>query len=207
MAKKQTPAYMLAKSLTLGQIATVFDVMFAGTGNRQFMDDLKKIDPDTAGMIESALRDDRGKSSKALKTEAARSAGDKRTLDYWDALWRQWWKLVSELGDEGGRYAVQEEHWEPPYFDGYILAEDLDEVARGMLDLIEEVYPSVGDDGLFLDALEEIVQGIHSYPDWMGVEQYEGLVLERAATLCVVKWAWLSSKGDKNPGMAFLESE
>lgn len=205
MAKKQTPGYILAKSLTLGQIATVFDAIFAGTEYSQFMDELKQTDPDTAGMIESALRGDRKKAPKGSKARGARNTGDKRTLDYWDALWRQWGKLVSELGDEGGRYAVQEEHWEPPCFDGYIMAEDLDEVARDMLALIDEVYSSVGDDDLFLDALEDIVQGIHSYPEWMGVEQYEGLVLERAATLCAVKWAWLSSGEDESPGKAFLE--
>jgi hypothetical protein len=50
----------------------------------------------------------------------------------WSELWQEWWALVTEASEEDGRYIQQEASWEPPYFDDYAFAEDLDAVAAKM---------------------------------------------------------------------------
>jgi hypothetical protein len=66
-------------------------------------------------------------------------------------------RIVSELGDEEGRYAEREHHWEEPYFAAQDFASDLDEVAEQMLPMLETVH-EIGDDGddLFEGALTDI---------------------------------------------------
>lgn len=128
-----------------------------------------------------------------------------RTLEYWNSLWRQWDNLVFEVGDEEGKYAVQDAHWEPPYFDGFTLAEDLDQIAVDMLPLIDDVYAPAKNPVLFSEALEEIAANITSYPEWMEVESDEGSTLGVNTTRCILKWLWLSSRNDSHPGQAFLD--
>jgi len=109
------------------------------------------------------------------------------------------------LGDEDGKYAVQDHHWEEPYFDGWSLADDLEPIAKDMLGLIEDVYDEVNDPDVFLDALEELEDQIGSYPEWMGVEHGEPCALQASMTQCVLKWLWLSSQHERHPGRSFAE--
>jgi len=126
-------------------------------------------------------------------------------MEYWSSLWRNYDGIISEVGDEKGKYAVQDHHWEAPYFDGSSLAEDLEPIAEDMLTLMEDVYNEVDDPDLFLKALEEIDEQIGSYPEWMGADYVEPCVLEEKLTQCVLKWLWLSSHRERNPGQTFAE--
>ena len=51
-------------------------------------------------------------------------------MEYWSSLWRNYDDIISEVGDEEGKYAVQDHHWEEPYFDGGSLALDLEPIAK-----------------------------------------------------------------------------
>jgi hypothetical protein len=166
------------------------------------MDDFKKADPDMAATVDNVLKD--GWSTADGKTES-RLASHQRTLEYWNSLWRQWHEIVAELGDEDGTYAVQDHHWEEPYFAGASFASDLEPIARDMLGLIDDVYESVEDPELFIEALEEIEENIASYPEWMGVEYGDPLGLEKYSTLCLLKWLWSGLQQEPHPGIALFE--
>jgi hypothetical protein len=158
---------LLMESLTAEQIACMLDVVASSGGLKCLMDDFKKTDPDMAATVDKILK---GGCSVTGGITEKHLASYKRTMEYWDSLWRQWHGVVAELGDEDGTYAVQDHHWEEPYFDGYGFASDLEPIARDMLGLINDVYNSVDDPDLFEAALADIEENIASYPEWMGVE-------------------------------------
>ena len=192
---------ILVESLTTDQIVLLLDVVFSAGDINRFADRLKNADSDMAETVIKVLK---MAHDKGGKSPVGRVASDQRTIEYWNALWNHWDSLVSEVGDEEGKYAVQEEHWEPPYFDASALAYDLDGVAADMLDLIDDVYDLVDSPDLFAEALDEINSSISFYPEWMGVEYDEECVLGKNATCCILKWLWLSSQKDAHPGKTFL---
>ncbi len=193
---------MLVKSLTSEQIAGLLTVVSASIDLNQFMDEFTKIDPDMAATVKKILAADQGSVSKG-KTKPLASL--KRTMEFWVSLWSKFDDAIGELGDEGGKYAVEDHHWEPPYFDGWSLADDLGPVAKDMLGLIEDVYEEVNDPDVFLDALEEMDDQIGLYPEWMGVEHGEPCVLQESMTQCVLTWLWLSSQHERHSGRTFAE--
>jgi len=85
------------------------------------------------------------------------------------------------------------------------LALDLEPIAAEMLTLLDDVYGLVDAPDLFTEALVEIEDKISLFPEWMGVEQGERCELGKNATECVLKWLWMSSQSDANPGIYFLE--
>ncbi|MGB9439722.1 MAG: hypothetical protein WCB15_17370 [Desulfobacterales bacterium] len=200
--KKIKMGQLLMESLTAEQIASMLEVVASAGGLKSLMDDFVKADPDMAATIDNILKG--GRSTVDGKTEN-RATSHKRTLEYWNSLWRHWHEIVAEVGDEEGKYAVQDHHWEEPYFDGSFLASDLEPIARDMLGLIDDVYKSVEDPELFIEALEDIEESIASYPEWMGVENGESCELEKNATLCVLKWLWSGLQHEPQPGRTLLE--
>jgi hypothetical protein len=193
---------LLMESLTAEQIACMLDVIASSGGLKCLMDDFKKTDPDMAATVDKILKG--GWSVTGGITEK-HLASHKRTMEYWDSLWRQWHGVVAELGDEDGTYAVQDHHWEEPYFDGYGFASDLEPIARDMLGLINDVYNSVDDPDLFEAALADIEENIASYPEWMGVEYGDPLGLEKYSTLCVLMWLWSGLQHEPHSGIALVE--
>ena len=161
---------LIMESLTKDQIACMLEVVASAGDLKSLMDDFMRADPDMAATIDEIFKRFR---TKANGKTQIRPVSHKRTLEYWNSLWRHWHEILADVGDEEGKYAVQDHHWEAPYFDGYYLASDLEPIARDMLDLIDDVYPSVDDPELFTDALESIEASIASYPEWMGVEHGE----------------------------------
>ena len=117
-------------------------------------------------LIEKTLTANKGSVSKG-KTKPLASL--KRTMEFWDSLWGKFDDAMGELGDEDGKYAVQDHHWESPYFDGSSLADDLEPIAKDMLKLIEDVYDEVNDPNLFLNSMQEMDDQIHHYPEWMRI--------------------------------------
>ena len=200
--KKIKIGQLLLESLTKEQIACMLDVVASAGGLKSFMDDFRKADPDLAATVDNVLKD--GRSTADGKTKN-RLASHQRTLEYWNSLWRHWHEIVAELGDEDGTYAVQDHHWEEPYFAGASFASDLEPIARDMLDLIDDVYESIEDPELFIEALEEIEENIGSYPEWMGAEYGDPLELEKYSTLCVLKWLWSGLEHEPHPGITLLE--
>jgi len=200
--KKVNIGQMLVKSLTLEQIAGLLTVISSASDLNLYMEKFEETDPDMAAAVKRIL--DLGSDSKGRpKTGSLTSL--KRTMEYWGTLWNTFYETISEVGDEDGRYAAQEHHWEPPYFDGWSLAHDLEPSAEKMLRIMDEAYDEVTDPDLFYNALEEIETSIGAYPEWMGAEHGEPCVLEEKMTQCVLKWLWLSSKNETEKGKTFAE--
>ncbi|MGD8445812.1 MAG: hypothetical protein PVI94_20100 [Desulfobacterales bacterium] len=193
---------LLLESLTREQMARMLDVVASAGGLKSYMDDFKKADPDMAATVDKILK---GDSAATDGKTASPMASHKRTLEYWDSLWRQWHGIVAELGDGDGTYAVQDHHWEEPYFDGYGFASDLEPIAGDMLSLIDDVYNSVDDPDLFEAAIEDIEENIASYPEWMGAEYGDPTGLEKNVTLCVLNWLWTGFQHELHPGIVLLE--
>ena len=200
--RKYSIGPILMKSLTSEQVAGLLTIVSASTDLNIYMEKFEKIDPDMATTVKKILAADK---DSASRDEVRRLTSLQRTMEYWFSLWRNYDDIIGEVGDEEGKYAAQDHHWEEPYFHGWSLAQDLEPIAEDMLTLMEDVYDEVGDPDLFLKALEEIDNQISSYPEWMGSDQGEPCVLEEKLTQCVLKWLWLSSQHEKNPGQTFAE--
>jgi hypothetical protein len=200
--KKIRVGQLLMKSLTAEQIACMLDVVVSAGGLKGLMDDLTEADPDMAATVGNILKGNR--TAVDGKTES-RPVSHKRTMEHWNSLWRHWHEIVAEVGDEEGKYAVQDHHWEEPYFDGSFFASDLEPIAQDMLGLIDDIYHSVEDPELFVEAIADIEESIASYPEWMGVEYGEPSELEKNATLCILKWLWSSIQHEPHPGITLIE--
>jgi len=200
--RKYSIGQILMKSLTSKQIAGLLTAVSASTDLNIYMEKFEKIDPDMATTVKKILATDQDSASRG---KTGRLTSLQRTMEYWFSLWRNYDGIISEVGDEEGKYAVQDHHWEEPYFDGGSLARDLEPIAEDMLTLMEDVYDEVDDPDLFLEALKEIDDQIGSYPEWMGADYGEPCVLEEKLTQCVLKWLWLSSHRERNPGQTFAE--
>ncbi len=202
MKDKETIGQILIESLTTDQIACMLDVVALAGDLKSLMDDFMRADPDMAATVDEILK--RGRTVADGKTKS-RPVSDKRIMEYWNSLWRHWHEILANLGDEEGKYAVQDHHWEAPYFDGSSFASDLEPIARDMLGLIDDVYPSVDDPDLFIEALESIEASIASYPEWMGVEYGEPCELEKYTTSCVLKWLWAGLQHESRSGISLIE--
>ena len=194
----------IVEALTEEQLAVLLELVCQPTVLRPLMEGLEKIDEDVAETVEKIVFGKKEASAEADPGFAA-TASEGKILERWRSLWEQWGDLASELGDEHGRYAEQDDEWHPPYFDGDALSSDLEPLGEQMLEILEKVFDLVDDDDLFRDALEDLEYDIMSYPDYMGVEQYEGCYLGENVSFCALQWAWLASKFSENPGREFLE--
>jgi hypothetical protein len=199
--KETTIGHLLLESLTKDQIACMLEVVASAWDIKNLMDEFMRTDPDMAATVGEVLKEVRAKTDWKTKS---RPVSHKRTMEYWNSLWRQWHEILADIGDEEGKYAVQDHHWEEPYFDGFQLACDIEPIAQEMLGVIDDAYSSVKDPNLFVGALEKIEASIASYPEWMGAEYGEPVELEKNATSCVLKWQWLGLQYQPRPGIKLL---
>ncbi|HEY9625999.1 MAG TPA: hypothetical protein V6C84_01750 [Coleofasciculaceae cyanobacterium] len=129
-------------------------------------------------------------SSIAESTEASatQTVSLAKQAQIWSELWQEWDDIVSEASEEGGKYILQEAHWEPPYFDATTFSEDLERVAAQMRSLIQTAFvqqftPDHGFVTALLEAESAISEGLE---DWMEVT--DGLYLENHSTHCLLQW-------------------
>ena len=113
--KENTIGQVLIESLTTDQIACMLEVIASAGNLKSLMDDFMRADPDMAATVDEVLKGTRAKAGGETKS---RPVSHKRTMEYWNSLWRDWHKILADVGDEEGKYAVQDHHWEEPYFDG-----------------------------------------------------------------------------------------
>ncbi len=200
--KKELIGKRILDSLTAEQVAAVLDVIAASGDLERHLDNIGQSDPDAAATVGRILESQDPKRAGGPKGQVASS---RRMMADWDSLWQKWDAIVSEVGDEDGKYAVQEAHWEPAYFDGYTLASDLEPIAGEMLVLIDDVFDEVNESDLFIDAVGEIADNMTLYPEWMGVEYGESCTLGENVTRCVLNWMWRAAQETATPGVAMVE--
>lgn len=173
----------IMEALTKDQVSQLVEAVFSVIDSKDRNQVLGCVSPDIRKTLSKLLSGGMATKRKVVSAE--------KNLEKWNHLWSQWYEAVFEVGEEDGKYVRQEDHWEAPYFDGYILAEDLEKIAKNMFPLIEEIFPAgVKDKDVFAEAIETIEQNIESYPEWMGAD-YEGLCLEPVTTRCLLQWEWL----------------
>ena len=193
---------LIMEALTKDQLASLLDRL-ATTGRLEILtSEIVHLFPDLAATLSQILNQP---DSKTAGPAAKRITSLRRLHENWNELWEQWHKIVAEVGDEEGKYAIQDAHWETPYFGDSYLAEDLEKIAFCMLPLIDNVYDSVPRPDLFTDAIEEIADHIDQYPEWMGAEYGDPCVLGKNVTRCVLMWLLNTSKKDPVPGMFLVE--
>jgi hypothetical protein len=190
----------LVDSLTAPQIKALLGVVAKAGVLESLGAQLQAADSDMATTVQRLL----ARTPQGSATDATPPHSTQKILESWQDLWDRWDSHVSEVGDEEGAYASQEHHWEPPCFDPYSLSDDLDQVAKDMLNWIGTVHPLVCNPDLFLDALTELDDAIESYPEWMNASE-EPCVLGNNATRCVLEWTWRSLQEKPQPGAEFLQ--
>jgi len=199
----------LLEAVTKEQVAKLLDIVFSQGDVDRWQEGIMKADPDLAFTLARLLAAEEGSNppdSDGMTEKKARiTLSEGRLLERWRDLWRRWNETIAEVGDEDGRYAVHEHHWEEPYFDDFSLANDLETIAGEMLPLIDEVFTLIDEPGLFRHALEGISEAIADYPEWMGVEYDEGCKLGKNTTRCVLKWSRLSAGEGTGAGAVLLE--
>lgn len=124
----------------------------------------------------------------------------------WGIYHKAWNKLMSKALTENSAYWIQENHWEPPYFDTSAFLDDLLEVLQKMAPLRETAivhrFKGLPD---FPSDLGEIYAAIEAgTPDWSYFE--ESLDLNRAFTTEVMAWSWASARFQGQTPAGFLEA-
>ena len=73
------------------------------------------------------------------------------------------------------------------------FSDDLEEVCRYLLPLIENIAPlAVADPDIFMNAIVGIETNMKDYPDWMELEK-KRCTIGTFATQCILKWTWITS--------------
>jgi hypothetical protein len=175
----------ILEALTREQVTHLLDTVLRIYGNQGREKLLGALDDDVASTLTRLLHP--GAAS------GKRIVSDDRQLQEWTEHWRHWSRIVSELGDENGRYAVRDRDWDAPRFAAEDLAADLEQVAEQMLPMLESVYETGNEgDELFEGALVDMENDISAYPEWMGADE-DSCTLGPQTTQCVLRWGRLGT--------------
>ncbi len=192
----------LMRALTNKQVedllTTIFDLL-----DEQKLNELRStVDKDLATTLSRLIAT---KTPDAKPSSPKRIISDQKYIEEWESLWSEWADIALEVSEEKGQYVCQENDWDPPYFDGYALAEDLDRIAEKMSPHIEKIYKLGAEkENVFLEGLQEIENGIHGLPDWLGADQ-DSFELGQATTQCILKWEWLVAGAKTQQPATFVE--
>lgn len=125
------------------------------------------------------------------KVEPAPSAS--KLLQDWEDLRSRWVDTVESSSDMEGRYSGERNHWEPPWWDGYLLMHDLDEIAAEMKPLVKDAFEHGGEMPFLLEAIE---LARASLPDWVGAEYDDVPPVAPTMVEVTLQWEWLGSHDD-----------
>jgi hypothetical protein len=183
---KRKIGYRLLEALTYEELAKVFDAAFSIINPDHLEVLLSRLDGGTANTISGLITANRPKSKKSISSE-------EKIIQQWQRLWDLWNSIVVKIGDEDGDYAIRQHTWESPVFNSTQFADDLEEVCRYLLPLIETVVLlNVASPDIFLNAVVGIEKNMKDYPDWMDLEK-KRCTIGTFATQCILKWTWMTS--------------
>ena len=174
----------LIEALTIDEMIQLLDDLLSSMDKTHIKQVLSNLNNENIKEIASQL---------LLSDKMTKVVSDNKFIQEWQELWKSWDKYVSDLGDEEGGYACQDNHWEAPYFNSDDFTEDLENIAKKMLPFLERISQMQYEDtDLFKEALQEVESGIMDYPEWMGAE-YSDCCFNEYVTECVVRWTWLNA--------------
>jgi hypothetical protein len=193
----------LLAGLTQTEITNLLDVLLQGLSSDRLEQSLCQLSADIQQTIRQILKPPTAE--QPAGAEAAPPISLAKLSQTWSELWKAWDEVIWEASQEDGQYIEQEAHWEPPYFDSYAFATDLDKVAEQMQPLLQIAFehgftPDRGFAPALLEAEAEIAGGI---PEWM--EIVDGIVLETHTTLCLLKWEWFLAKAERQDAFQFAQ--
>jgi len=123
----------------------------------------------------------------------------------WDSAWQDWDACIAETADEGGKYVLQEHHWEPPYLDKSAFAEDLEPIAARIHVLLPQVFDrNLAPDFGFADALRATAEEVGGSSEYIE-DSGEGLAFGPKVTRCLLEWEWKRARRDNLGAFAFLD--
>ncbi len=183
---KRKIGYRLLEALTYDELAKVFDAAFTIINPNHLELLLSRLDGGTAENVTRIVTSRRSKSNKIISPDA-------KIIRQWQRLWDLWNSIVAKIGDEDGEYAIRQHTWESQIFNNIQFSDDLEEVCRYLLPLIEKISPlKVADPDIFMNAVFGIEKNMEDYPDWMDIER-KGCMIGTFATQCILKWTWMTS--------------
>src|SRR5579883_910412 len=191
-------------ALTQQEISQLLDVLFGVLSDDLRSLALAQLQPNTQETVKQIL----APSPLTQQANLAKSqpVSQAKLAQTWLKLWQQWDEIIGEASLEEGEYITREADWEPPYFDTYSFAENLDKVAQKMQPLVMVAFenrfnPDTGFASALLEAESEIRAGI---PDWMDID--DGIHLEQYVSASLLLWEWLTVKDARQDAFDFAQT-
>lgn len=199
----QTVGEQLLTALTSSEISGFLDALLQMLPQEQLEQSFAQLSSDTQETIRQIINPPQ--STASVSTTASSPTSLAKLAQTWTELWQEWDAIVWEASEEEGNYIEQEAHWEPPYFDNYAFAEDLDKVAEKMQPLVQVAFdhdfsPERGFAPALLEAEAEVAGGL---PEWM--EIMDGICLEKHVTQCLLQWEWLTAQQQGQDAFQFVQ--
>jgi hypothetical protein len=159
------------------------------------------LERETAATVRRVLKSP----CKSPKTKAPQPTIGKIRQE-WDSAWQDWNACIAETTDEGGKYVLQEHHWEPPYLDESAFADDLEPIAARMHVLLPHVFDrNLAPDFSFAHALRSTAEEIGGNSECVE-DCGEGLTFGPKVTRCLLEWEWRAVRRDNLEAFEFLDS-
>ena len=177
-------------AITQEQLTQLIDGLFNQLPPEQLQSLLAAVDPELQ-QIFNELTVAAESTADEMDTATLPKSIDK-VSEEWDSLSGKIDDIIFELGDEEGDYAIQEHHWEQPYFDEDEASEDLDKVFTKMIPLLKHCYQhELMDENFFRELIDEIQNAIAEYPEFFGAECND-FAIGSAGSECLLYWNWLN---------------
>ena len=192
----------LLAALTQHEIGRLLDSLLQVLPSELLEKSLSDLSLDTQQTVRQILTPPKSGASKQARRDHPVSLA--KLSQTWSERWWEWDAIVLAASEEDGEYIQQEHHWEPPYFDNYTFAEDLDEVAEKMRSLLQVAFENgfTPDQGFAPALLEAEGEVAGSIPDWM--EIVDGICLGDQVTYCLLQWEWLTNQNQGQDAFQFV---
>ncbi|MEO1351955.1 MAG: hypothetical protein AAFW84_24645 [Cyanobacteria bacterium J06635_15] len=193
----------LRVSLTQGEIVQLLDALVQGLPSELLEKALSELSSDTQKTIRQILT--LPKSDTLRQAPQTPPTSLAKLSQTWSEHWQEWNDIVWAASEEDGKYIEQEASWEPPYFDEYAFAEDLDKAAQKMRSLVPVAFENgfIPDDGFAPALIEAESEVASSLPEWM--EIVDGISLGEHITYCLLQWEWLDAKEQGQDAFQFAK--
>lgn len=193
----------ILEALTEREISQLLDSLFAVLSDEQRVATFAQLEGNTQETLTQIIVPPQ--TVEQVETSKAQPTSFAKLAQIWSELWGEWNKIITEASQEEGKYIVQEESWEEPYFDDCTFVEDLEAVAQKMKPLVKTAFDNGfnNDDSFAASLLEAESEISNAIPDWMEIAN--GIHLEGATTSSLLEWEWLSVQEQGQDGFKLAQ--